>query len=241
LQDSGNPQQLNGYAYANNNPLTFSDPDGQMLAADASAQDFKAVAAAHAGATLRLRPYGPSRVVAPITDQQWAQTQVNAAVAQRDYHRKQFTNKVKEVGEIIAGQLAITDALGCLTKGNVGQCVNTAANVLAAAVGGLVGKILKKYGAPWRWAKGAKLVKLLGDLVDDAWMEFRAEGHLEGDIRAAKAALTDARELAASKARGLSDLGGVMSQSGTNAAGGRIFTSSGTIAQKDLAGIVNNG
>lgn len=46
---------------------------------------------------------------------------------------------------------------------------------------------------------------------------------------------------AANSGRGLGDLGGVISQTGRNGAGGRIFTSSGPINQNDFAGIVNNG
>jgi hypothetical protein len=46
---------------------------------------------------------------------------------------------------------------------------------------------------------------------------------------------------AAKAGRGLSKHGGVISETGTNAAGGRIYTSAGTIAQNDFAGIVNTG
>ena len=38
--------------------------------------------------------------------------------------------------------------------------------------------------------------------------------------------------------RGLGNLGGIMEETGTNAAGGRIFTSTGAINQNDFAGIV---
>jgi hypothetical protein len=41
--------------------------------------------------------------------------------------------------------------------------------------------------------------------------------------------------------RGLSNLGGIIEETGVNSAGGRIFTSTGDIAQKDFAGIVNGG
>jgi hypothetical protein len=41
--------------------------------------------------------------------------------------------------------------------------------------------------------------------------------------------------------RGLSPLGGIIEETGTNAAGGRVFTSTGAIAQNDFAGIVNAG
>ncbi len=47
--------------------------------------------------------------------------------------------------------------------------------------------------------------------------------------------------VAPSGARGLSPLGGVIEQTGTNAAGGRVFTSTGAINQNDFAGIVNSG
>ena len=47
--------------------------------------------------------------------------------------------------------------------------------------------------------------------------------------------------LGAETARGLSPLGGVIEETGTNAAGGRIFTSTGAINQNDFAGIVNSG
>jgi len=40
--------------------------------------------------------------------------------------------------------------------------------------------------------------------------------------------------------RGLSNLGGIIEETGTNAAGGRIFTSTGPINQNDFAGIVQS-
>jgi hypothetical protein len=47
--------------------------------------------------------------------------------------------------------------------------------------------------------------------------------------------------VAANSGRGLNSFGGVVSDAGTNAAGGRVFTSTGTITQNDFTGIVNNG
>lgn len=49
------------------------------------------------------------------------------------------------------------------------------------------------------------------------------------------------KTIATNSGRGLSDFGGVIEQTGTNAAGGRVFTSTGGISQNDFAGIVNNG
>ncbi len=47
--------------------------------------------------------------------------------------------------------------------------------------------------------------------------------------------------VAPNSTRGLSPLGGVIEQTGTNSAGGRIFTSTGPISQNDFAGIVQSG
>jgi RHS repeat-associated protein len=58
-----------------------------------------------------------------------------------------------------------------------------------------------------------------------------------GEIGALAAEL----EVAEAGSRGLSSLGGVVSEAGTNAVGGRVFTSTGRISQNDFAGIVNNG
>ena len=46
---------------------------------------------------------------------------------------------------------------------------------------------------------------------------------------------------AGSQSRGLSKLGGVIEETGRNASGGRIYTSTGAINQNDFAGVVNAG
>lgn len=58
-------------------------------------------------------------------------------------------------------------------------------------------------------------------------------------------ARTSARPVGAGLApdtpRGLSNLGGVIEETGTNAPGGRLFTATGPINQNDFAGMVNSG
>jgi hypothetical protein len=75
------------------------------------------------------------------------------------------------LGKILADELGITDAVNCFTKGDVGGCINTAVNILASVVGGALGKLAVRYGSPLKWAKAAKLMSrvknLLGDLVSD--------------------------------------------------------------------------
>jgi hypothetical protein len=76
----------------------------------------------------------------------------------------------KELAKILADELGITDALDCITKGDMGACTETLVNVLLSLVGGAVGKLAAKYGAPWKWKKAVELVRKLkkhgGDLYD---------------------------------------------------------------------------
>lgn len=76
----------------------------------------------------------------------------------------------KELGKILAEELGITDAVDCITKGDTGACTDTLINVLTSLIGGAVGKLAAKYGAPWKWKKAVELVRKLkkhgGDLYD---------------------------------------------------------------------------
>ncbi|MFD5044641.1 hypothetical protein, partial [Streptomyces sp. NPDC058382] len=67
----------------------------------------------------------------------------------------------KELAKILADELGITDALDCITKGDMGACTETLINVLLSLIGGAVGKLGAKYGAPWKWKKAYKLIKAL--------------------------------------------------------------------------------
>ncbi|MFJ8649887.1 polymorphic toxin-type HINT domain-containing protein [Streptomyces sp. NPDC093546] len=76
----------------------------------------------------------------------------------------------KELAKILAEELGITDALDCITKGDMGACTETLINVLTSLIGGAVGKLAAKYGAPWKWKQAVELVRRLkkhgGDLYD---------------------------------------------------------------------------
>ncbi|WP_326672116.1 polymorphic toxin-type HINT domain-containing protein [Streptomyces sp. NBC_01257] len=76
----------------------------------------------------------------------------------------------KELAKILADELGITDALDCITKGDMGACTETLINILLSLIGGAVGKLAAKYGAPWKWKKAYKLIQALkkhgGDLYD---------------------------------------------------------------------------
>ncbi|MET7366719.1 Hint domain-containing protein [Streptomyces sp. NPDC005566] len=94
----------------------------------------------------------------------------------QDAQKEEKTNSdkaveaAKELAKILADELGITDALDCVTKGDMGACTETLINVLLSLVGGAVGKLAAKYGAPWKWKKAVELIKKLkkhgGDLYD---------------------------------------------------------------------------
>ncbi|MFC8230529.1 polymorphic toxin-type HINT domain-containing protein [Streptomyces sp. NPDC057287] len=108
-----------------------------------------------------------------------SQTQIDYDAALKDLQDAQAAEKTssdkaleaaKELARILAEELGITDALDCITKGDMGACTETLINVLLSLVGGAVGKLAAKYGAPWKWKKAAKLIQALkkhgGDLYD---------------------------------------------------------------------------
>ncbi|GAA2395135.1 hypothetical protein GCM10010420_20700 [Streptomyces glaucosporus] len=76
----------------------------------------------------------------------------------------------EELAKILAEELGITDALDCITEGDGAACTETLINVLTSLIGGAVGKLAAKYGAPWKWKRAVELVKKIkkhgGDLYD---------------------------------------------------------------------------
>lgn len=110
---------------------------------------------------------------------QKTQTQLDYEAALKELQDAQSAEKAdqdkaieaaKELAKILAEELGITDALDCITKGDMGACTETLINVLVSLIGGAVGKLAAKYGAPWKWKKAAELVRKLkkhgGDLYD---------------------------------------------------------------------------
>ena len=181
VQEKSNPQQWQGYAYATNNPITFSDPSGLAPITDAdkpgstSPPDKVPGHEGHVGAAAPHSSSGHSSS-RPAS----VPPRVQKAQKNRDQAKKQIIEVGKAIGKIAMDELGITDALDCITKGAVGACLETALTIAGTFVGGLATKILRKYGLPWKWAKGVELAKKLGDLgkklynsVSTWWKESR--------------------------------------------------------------------
>ncbi|MEV0806664.1 polymorphic toxin-type HINT domain-containing protein [Micromonospora sp. NPDC050200] len=185
--DISDPQQMHGYAYANNNPISFSDPDGLKACSDDACgpgadyedmygnyHEVKGHNDGCHGCSGSWDPAAPNEYKPQNYGKIWGQDN-NAAAAERLRQeriakaKQKLLSAAKALAKIVMDELGITDALDCFLKGDMGGCINTAINVAGSLVGGVLGKLATKYGAPWKWAKLANLSKrisnLLGDLV----------------------------------------------------------------------------
>ncbi|MFI7430392.1 polymorphic toxin-type HINT domain-containing protein [Micromonospora sp. NPDC049836] len=183
--DVNDPQQMHGYAYANNNPISFSDPDGLRACSDDACgpgADYEDMYGNYHdvpghndgchGCSGAYDPHAPAENHPRVKNGGGPDP---AAAAERARQERIAKAKAilleagKALAKIAMDELGITDALNCITKGDIGGCVNTAITIASSFVGGMLGKLATKYGAPWKWKKGYELgvrVKnLLGKLI----------------------------------------------------------------------------
>ncbi|MFK3983490.1 polymorphic toxin-type HINT domain-containing protein [Micromonospora sp. NPDC050397] len=188
IVDVGDPQQMHGYAYANNNPISFSDPDGLKMCSDdvcGPGADFVDSTGKYhdvpghndgcGGCSGAYDPDAPEESNPRNADGGGDDAAAAAAAAERARQariakaKKLILEAAKELADIAMKELGITDALSCLTKGDMGGCLETAINIATSFVGGMLMKFARKYGAPWQWDDGARLVQrvkgLLGKLI----------------------------------------------------------------------------
>lgn len=106
-------------------------------------------------------PTGEPRTKAE-RDYEAAVKELEAAEGELSAEEKKTVEAAKKLAKILADELGITDAVSCFTEGDPSSCGETAVNIVLSLIGGLPAKILKKYGWPTEWKKGAKVAK---DLV----------------------------------------------------------------------------
>ncbi|MFV2099429.1 hypothetical protein ACFHW1_28850, partial [Micromonospora sp. LOL_014] len=140
------PQQMHGYAYANNSPVSFTDPDG-----------LRPLATGGGGEEDAYWKKRGEQLVYSMSSNRWtvvprpppvSTVPPEVAQARRDVEdAKQVVVAVaKELGQILMDELGITDAVDCFINGDMGACAMTALNVVLTAVGGAAGKLLARYG-----------------------------------------------------------------------------------------------
>jgi RHS repeat-associated protein len=227
IMDVGDPQQLNGYSYASNSPVTASDPSGAYAVWDpvnggytcynGCATEIGEVAKKVAKDGSQPKPsYGGSPQGAayssdPAAKAAQARAEARAklaalakARAAQEAQKRKLIAAAKALLKIAADELGITAALDCLTSGNLGACAETALNVVSSFAGGLAGKLMAKYGMPWKWAKGARLVKTLwrlgGEAIDALKGWFKAGREVDALEDAAASAVSAQRHVLAAAA-----------------------------------------
>ncbi|WP_236743381.1 MULTISPECIES: RHS repeat-associated core domain-containing protein [Nocardiopsis] len=190
VMDVTDHQQMHGYTYANNNPASFSDPDGLFFKQLANligstirlALNVAASVARSWGADIttnstwqnlmgwadRLSPRsgsggssgGGGSSGSTYQDQQY-QAYLDAK-REKEEAKQKLIKAAAGLAQLVADELGITAGLECFTTGDLGACGETAVNVALMFVGGLPAKIAAKYGL--RWGKAAELGRKIADL-----------------------------------------------------------------------------
>ncbi|MFD5875020.1 polymorphic toxin-type HINT domain-containing protein [Streptomyces sp. NPDC060322] len=193
--DHTQPQQINGYAYANNTPVTLADPSGMAIP-----ECLQGLIECRGG--LPVSKSGPTADEEQDVDD--ATSALSSAQGQQSVATQRIKSSAKALVKIARDILGVDAALDCVSSGDMGACGETLLNIAGSFAGGLAGKILAKYGAPWNWAKGAKLAKrvvgLVGDLVGgvkDLWNASKAVSKATEGLGKAKSALAAAQKKAA--------------------------------------------
>ncbi|WDZ93555.1 RHS repeat-associated core domain-containing protein [Nocardiopsis sp. HUAS JQ3] len=190
VMDVTDHQQMHGYTYANNNPVSFSDPDGLFFKQLANfigstirlALNIAATAARGWGFDVtthptwrslmgwanRLSPRGGSGGSSGSTYQGQQYQAYQDAKREKEEAKQKLIKAATGLAQLVADELGITAGLECFTTGDLGACGETAVNIALMFVGGLPAKIAAKYGL--RWGKAAELgreiTRLGGDLID---------------------------------------------------------------------------
>ncbi|MDG4763442.1 polymorphic toxin-type HINT domain-containing protein [Solwaraspora sp. WMMD406] len=181
--DVGDPQQMHGYAYANNSPVSFTDPDGLKPLATGGGAEEDAYWKSRGEKLVQDPSSGRWSVVPDPPRKPRLAEPPEVTQARRDVERaKQIVVAVaKELGQILMDELGITDAVDCFINGDMGACAATALNVVLTAVGGAAGKLIARYGLkPWKLKElGDRLWNLGGKLKDAVGTFFSSRRKLD--------------------------------------------------------------
>jgi RHS repeat-associated protein len=205
VMNAAEPQTLNGYAYARNNPVTLSDASGLYAVWDPVGGGYTCYGPCSSPAPWE-DDYSPkqdhsvhnggsaySRAVTSGNEKEYqARRQVQAAEQTQAQVKRKLVKAAKQLGKILMDELGITAGLDCFTRGDLGACAETAVNVLLSSVGGFAAKVIGKYA--FRWKAASRLVKTLwklgGEIADSVKGYIKATSDLKAARRVADSLLS---------------------------------------------------
>ncbi|AUG80460.1 hypothetical protein CFP65_5774 [Kitasatospora sp. MMS16-BH015] len=135
---AGDPQQWNGYAYANNNPIDHSDPSGTCIVTDDGYCRGPHDPVVTGGTTAPSGSDGSSSSTgtSAASDNKAAAAAAAAAALRQQQAAEEALAKakqareelIKKVIDVVGDLIGFNDARDCFTKGDVMGCINTALN-----------------------------------------------------------------------------------------------------------------
>ncbi|GGZ37625.1 hypothetical protein GCM10010387_34760 [Streptomyces inusitatus] len=154
LIDYANAQQMNGYAYGNNSPVTFSDPLG-LAPAECGLGEISCTPNGKGGFDTRAKDNNSKKSHNPSP----AQRRVHMAQANATIAESAPAEVVEEIVELVKDIAGISAVEDCLSNPGIGTCGMAAAE-LAVTLAGAAAK------AFWKANKIFKAIDLLPDLWD---------------------------------------------------------------------------
>ncbi|MEH1129520.1 RHS repeat-associated core domain-containing protein [Micromonospora sp. CPCC 206061] len=181
--DSADPQQMNAYAYSNNNPTTMSDPDGLRYCSDDACTQWVGPDGKVHGKGAQPPAATPSAPPAPSEDEVLNE----AGYSKEEYEKAKKTRKktVLDValdagGQILAEFLGINDIKGCFGDGDLGSCISMVIGAIPWTklfrIGEFVGAVKKAWKAVTGFRAAKKKADNVVEAVDEARKKLTAAG-----------------------------------------------------------------
>ncbi|MEV6488278.1 RHS repeat-associated core domain-containing protein, partial [Actinoplanes sp. NPDC051633] len=190
IMDPDDPQQLNGYAYANNNPPSMSDPDGLKYFVEA---DGSVYIPSLRYATKQQIQRASTKAKKTAQNNKRIKQKQDAAFTATGHSREEY-EQAKEIqnkslfdvvieagGEILQELLGINDIKACFGGGSVGACISMVISIIPWGklhrIGDLIGAVKKAWHAVTNfnkmknWANGVLSAVSKGMGKVDDWLK----------------------------------------------------------------------